>query len=109
MGLLYFFFLGIIFTLMSLDNNNVFTSKKLLSSKEKKAPFLKVIFGILTAWFFAGNALLFFWITGYFINSNKYNITKFVKIIFQLVNFINVFIMPFLLFKRVLVRNKNKE
>jgi hypothetical protein len=109
MGLLYFFFLGIIFTLMSLDNNNAFTSKKLLINKDKKAPVLKVIFGILTAWFFAGNALLFFWISGSFINSNKYNITKFVKNIFQLVNFINVFIMPFLLFKRVLVRDKNKE
>jgi hypothetical protein len=109
MGLLYFFFLGIIFTLMSLDNNNVFTSKKLLSSKEKKAPFLKVIFGILTAWFFAGNALLFLYISVFFINNEIDDSAKLVKFIFRLVNFINIFVMPFLLFKKVLVRDKNKE
>lgn len=108
MDLLYFFFLGIIFTLMSLDNNNAFTSKKLLINKDKKAPVLKVIFGILTAWFFAANALLFLYISVFFINNEIDNSAKLVKIVFRLVNFINIFIMPFLLFRKVLVRDKNK-
>jgi len=94
---------------MSLDNNNALKSKKLLSYKDKKAPGFKIIFDILIAWFFAGNALFFLYLSISFINNDMRNLPRFIKNIILLINSINIFIMPFLLFKRVLVRDKNKR
>jgi hypothetical protein len=109
MDLFYFFILGIIFTLMSLEHNNVFTPKKLLINKHEKATSAKVIFGILTAWFFAANALLFFYISRTFINENIEESAILVKTILKLVNYVNILVMPFLLFKRMLEGEKNKQ
>lgn len=109
MDLFYFFILGIIFTLMSLEHNNVFTSKKLLINKHEKATSAKVIFGILTAWFFAANALLFFYVSNTFIRESIQESAVLVKTMLQLVNYVNIFIMPFLLFKRILEGDKNKQ
>ena len=109
MDLFYFFFLGIIFTLMSLENNNVLISKELLINKHEKATSSKVIFGILTAWFFAANALLFFYLSRTFIRESIEDSATLVKTMLQLVNYVNIFIMPFLLFKRILERDKSKQ
>ena len=109
MGILYFFFLGIIFTMMSLENNNALVSKKLLINKHEKAPTSKVIFGILTAWFFAGNALLFLNMTLFFITQNIEHSSKLVNTIFKYVSLINIFVMPFVLYKKMLIRDKNKQ
>ena len=108
MDLLYFFAVGVIFTLMSLDNNNALKSKDLLCYKDKKAPGFKILFDILMAWFFAGNALLFLYLSFSFINNNISHLPKFTRCIILSVNLINIFIMPFVLFKRILARDKNK-
>jgi hypothetical protein len=109
MDLLYFFFLGIIFTLMSLDNNNALKSKELRYNKDEKAPAFKIIFDILIAWFFAGNALFFLHVSVSLINNYMSNLPRFSRNIILLVNLINIFIMPFILFKRVLIRDKNQR
>jgi len=109
MDLFYFFILGIIFTLMSLEHNNVLTSKQLLINKHEKASFSKVIFGILTAWFFAANALLFFYLSNTFIRESIQESAVLVRTMLQLVNYVNIFIMPFLLFKRMLEGAKGKQ
>lgn len=109
MDLLYFLFLGIIFTLMTLDNNNALKSKNLLSYKDKKASGFKIFFDILISWFFAGNALFFLYLSFSFTNNYMRNFPVFIKNIILLVNFINVFVMPFLLFKRVVIRDKSKQ
>lgn len=109
MDLLYFFLLGIIFSFMSLDNNNAIKSKDLLCYKDKKAPSFKIFFDILIAWFFAGNALFFLYLSLYLINNYIPGLPRFTRNIILSVTFINIFIMPFFLFNRVLLRNKRKE
>jgi hypothetical protein len=109
MGLFYFFIVGIIFTLMSLEHNSVFTPKKLLINKYEKATSAKVIFGVLTAWFFAANALLFFYLSNTFIHESIEDSAKLVKTILKLVNYVNILVMPFLLFKRMLEGAKGKQ
>lgn len=108
MDLLYFFSLGIIFTLMSLDHNNALKPNDLRYNKDEKVSPFKIIFDILIAWFFAGNALFFLYLSFSFINNNISDFPKFTRCIIQSVNLINIFIMPFVLFKRILARDKNK-
>jgi hypothetical protein len=108
MDLLYFFSVGVIFTLMSLDNNNALKSKDLLCYKDKKAPGFKIFYDILIAWFFAGNALFFLYLWTFVMRVGISDASIFVRIIILSVFLINTFIMPFVLFKRVLVSDKNK-
>lgn len=93
---------------MSLDNNNAIKSKELQCYKDEKAPGFKIFFDILIAWFFAGNALFFLYLSIFFINDYLSNLSKMVRNIILIVNFINIFVMPFFLFKRVLIRDKYK-
>lgn len=102
-----FFLVGIIFTLMSLEDNYVFTPKHLIY-KDKKQPFLKVIFDILIAWCFAANTTFFLYILYdvfyFYINQGP----KFIKICFIILELINSSVMPILLYKRIFLKNKNK-
>ena len=109
MDLLYFFFLGIIFTLISLDYNNALKPNNLRYNKDEKVSTFKIIFDVLIAWFFAGNALFFLYLSYSFINNNISLFPKFTRSIILSVNLINIFIMPFLLFTRALVRDKIKK
>ncbi len=107
MFVLLFFLVGIIFTLMSLENNYVFTPKHLIY-KDKKPSFFKIIFDIIIVWYFVANTVVFFYISYDVLYPYVYQGPKFIKIVFTLFVLTNAFITPFLLYKRLIFKNKNK-